>query len=98
MLASLQQRFIAFRYPRALRVGIAANMVARGMTGEEVSSFLTWYCRSTPYLKACSRAGATRFDLDYQPCGSVSGDEAAWARDRLHEVKDAKAAKKGRKA
>jgi sRNA-binding protein len=54
--------------------------------GEALDCFLTKWTQHPLYLVNCTRAGRPRYDLNGEPWGIVTEDEAAWARDRFHEA------------
>ncbi|MFP5518075.1 MAG: ProQ/FINO family protein [Alphaproteobacteria bacterium] len=67
-----------------LKVGITADIIARGVTGEDglplsrnrIERAVRDYCLGTKY-RAALVAGAIRVDLDGNPAGIVSPDQAA---------------------
>jgi hypothetical protein len=69
---------------RPLKVGITADIIARGVTGEDglplsrnrIERAVRDYCLGTKY-RAALVAGAIRVDLDGNPAGIVSPEQAA---------------------
>lgn len=69
---------------RPLKVGITADLIARGVTGEDGQSLsrsrieraVRDYCLGTKY-RAALVSGAVRIDLDGNPAGTVTPDHAA---------------------
>ncbi|MBY6265532.1 hypothetical protein EI613_26955 [Azospirillum sp. 412522] len=72
---------------RPLKVGITADLIARGITGEDgqplshkrIERAVRDYCLGTKY-DAALIPGAVRIDLDGNPAGSVSVSHAAGRR------------------
>jgi len=67
---------------RPLKVGVHLDLAAvlEGALSEiEIARGLNIYCSSWHYHKSCTE-GATRIDLNGQPCGSVTAAEAAAAK------------------
>lgn len=72
---------------RPLKIGITADIVARGVTGEDgqplsrkrIERAVRDYCLGTKY-DAALIPGAIRIDLDGNPAGSVSASHAASRR------------------
>ena len=72
---------------RPLKIGITADIVARGVTGEDglplsrkrIEQAVRDYCLGTKY-DAALIPGAIRIDLDGNPAGSVSASHAASRR------------------
>lgn len=68
--------------PRPLKLGIHRDLIAAGHPSRVVRAALGVYCSRRAYLKTL-RAGVPRLDLQGQPAGAVTADEAAEARARL---------------
>jgi hypothetical protein len=101
-LAVLSEWFpLAFKPPvfRPLKLRIHLDLIERApVTAEEVHAALSIHCHALSYLRA-QVAGAPRIDLDGNPAGVVSAEEAASARGGLagylQRLKARKAAKTG---
>jgi ProP effector len=99
VLAVLSELFpLAFRPPtfRPLKLKIHLDSIERApVTPEEVDAALSIHCRSLSYLRA-STEGAVRVDLDGNPAGTVTAEEAAGAAANVARIrqraKDRKAA------
>jgi ProP effector len=73
------------RRRRPLKVGIHADLLAAlEIAPKALGAALNFYCLNFHYLAACSE-GAVRIDLDGEPCGSVTAEEAACAKERLEQ-------------
>jgi ProP effector len=75
-----------------LKVGMGQDLAAAAagaITDEEISVAMRVYVGNKRYLKAL-REGAVRFDLDGNPAGVVTPNEAAHARHRIDRI-DARA-------
>jgi sRNA-binding protein len=78
-----------FRPPsfRPLKLKIHLDLIERApVTAEEVHAALSIHCRSLPYLRA-STEGAVRVDLDGNPAGAVTAEEAANAKARIAAIR-----------
>ena len=82
---------------RPLKIGIARDLLERGVDLDVIRAGLGSYCRSYGYLSAM-KAGASRVDLDGSVAGIVTAEEAASAQERLAELKPAPAAAKPKAA
>lgn len=74
---------------RPLKIGIAADLETRvaGMSKKRRRLFLKLYTHTKEYLDACIE-GAARVDLDSNPAGVVTAEEALYAaerRQRMHK-------------
>src|SRR5262249_7741391 len=67
---------------RPLKLRIRDDLIARGVPADVAPQGLAAYCASTGYLNAM-KAGATRIDLDGNAAGTVTGDEAEHAAQKL---------------
>ena len=67
---------------RPLKVGIANDLLARGISRQIVARGLHSYCNAYRYLVAL-QDGAVRIGLDGEPAGVVTADEAVNAQQRL---------------
>jgi ProP effector len=65
-----------------LKVGIANDLLARGISRQIVARGLHSYCNAYRYLVAM-QDGAVRIGLDGEPAGVVTADEAVYAQQRL---------------
>src|SRR5436190_9363888 len=65
-----------------LKVGIAKDLLARGINRHIVARGLHSYCNAYRYLVAM-QDGAVRIGLDGEPAGVVTADEAVYAQQRL---------------
>lgn len=91
-----QAFFIYEARRRPLKVGIRDDILAAldgAMDARELAIVLRFYSSNRGYLRAC-RAGAPRIDLEGNPAGAVTAEEATHAVERLQ----ARAAKQARKA
>ena len=84
-LVRLYPKCFAWNRPRPIKAGIFHDLVAAGHPPDEINQALGVYCDCARYLKAL-KAGAPRIDLDGRPVGTVSDDEARFARQRLAQV------------
>ncbi len=80
---------------RPLKLKIHLDLIERApVTAEEVDAALSIYCRAHSYLCA-STEGAVRVDLDGNPAGTVTTEEAANVKARIaairQQVKERKA-------
>ena len=71
-----------WRQPRPLKIGIREDLLADGHPRPAIRRALGAYCSRVKYLKAL-RAGTPRIDLQGQPAGEVTEDDAADAQARL---------------
>ena len=70
--------------PVPLKIGIRNDIAAalgESVTPVALTAALNRWCRSLAYLKAIAQVGAVRVDLQGQPAGSVTPEEAALARN-----------------
>jgi hypothetical protein len=67
--------------PRPLKIGLHDDLLAAGFAQAYLKRALTGYCRSHRYRRTLVE-GATRIDLDGQPAGVVTRDQAALPRPR----------------
>jgi ProP effector len=73
------------RRRRPLKIGIHRDVIAAlgdAVTAIELSSALGVYCANASYLRSMV-PGTIRIDLDGNPAGAVTEDEAVGARGRL---------------
>ncbi len=92
---SLAERFPAcfnFTTPQPLKIGIRDDLLALpdGFERPAVKRFLTRYC-NRPRYRRCLKAGAVRVDLQGQPAGLVTVEEAEAARTAVAAWKAHKA-------
>ena len=81
---------------RPLKIGIHKDLVARGVDRRTARIGLSRYCRQIGYHQALVE-GATRIDLDGQPTGIVTPQEARFAKKNYVAMLEAGASKqKGR--
>ncbi|WP_295399284.1 ProQ/FINO family protein [uncultured Thiocystis sp.] len=71
-----------WRQPRPLKIGIREDLLAVGHPRPAIRRALVAYCSRVKYLKAL-RAGTPRIDLQGQPAGEVTEDDAADAQAML---------------
>lgn len=74
---------------RPLKVGIHNDMLpalAGAITPTELAYTLACYVNNERYLRACSRAGAARIDLNGALAGHVTPEQANHARFKLSEM------------
>ncbi len=88
-LPALYPACFDWRQPRPLKLGIHRDLIAAGHPNRIVRGALGAYCSRRAYLKAM-RAGVPRIDLQGQPAGEITPDEAAEARARLSGATPAK--------
>jgi ProP effector len=86
---------------RPLAIGAGPELCERimsitGCTSLEASVAVRFSCRSIAYLRGC-RAGATRIDVDGNPAGEVTADEAAFAAETLAKALRRRDAKQGKR-
>ena len=90
------QTFVLERYQphRPLKVGIAADLVARcpELDRNKLGLVLGTYVRRVMYRKGMV-AGAARIDLDGNACGEVSASDAEHAAESLAEILASRQAK-----
>jgi ProP effector len=67
---------------RPLKIGLANDLLARGINRQVTARGLHSYCNAYRYLVAL-QDGAVRIGLDGEPAGVVTADEAANAQQRL---------------
>lgn len=81
--------------PQPLKIGIHRDLLERhpelDLSG--LKRALTLHTNRFSYQKALTKPGATRVDLDGQPAGEVTAEQAEMARQRLAELKAALKAK-----
>ena len=81
---------------RPLKIGIHKDLVARGVDRRLARIGLSRYCRQIGYHQALVE-GATRIDLDGQPAGIVTPQEARFAKKHYVAMLEAAVSKqKGR--
>jgi ProP effector len=82
--------FVVGAARRPLKVGISRDLMAAGtgLSRARVRHALHHYTRSIGYLTAMT-VGAARVDLNGEPAGSVTADEAAHAAERLARIRAA---------
>jgi ProP effector len=71
---------------RPLKVGIHLDILERtagAIEPKELSRALRFYTGNPAYLQRSTRPGAVRIDLDGQPAGEVTREQAACIRGRL---------------
>jgi ProP effector len=75
--------FVYERRRRPLKLGIHLDIAAAApeIPAKEIRTALRIYVTNTGYLHAC-KAGATRIDLNGEPAGCVTDDEARNAAER----------------
>lgn len=81
-LASRDPVCFDWRQPRPLKVGLREDFVADEHPPKAIRRALGAYCSRVKYLKAL-RAGTPRIDLQGQPAGDVTEDDAANAQAML---------------
>jgi len=77
---------------KPLKLGIAEDMLARGVAPETIKVGLRSYCRGVGYLSAM-KAGAARIDLDGNPAGVVTAEDAEYAARKRAEAAEKHQAK-----
>jgi ProP effector len=91
------QRFPATFFihkPKPLKIGIYDDLLAVGVLDEKgLSAFLRAYCKLGRYL-AVVVPGAQRVDLDGNPTGEVTAEEAQLAATALSVLHERRAARK----
>ena len=89
VLSVLSELFPAVFLPpafRPLKLKIHLDLIERALTAEEVAAALSIHCRSLSYLCA-STEGAVRVDLDGNPAGTVTTEEASNAKARIAAIR-----------
>jgi ProP effector len=90
VLSVLSELFpTVFRPPtfRPLKLKIHLDLIERApVTAEEFDAALSIHCRAHSYLCA-STEGAVRVDLDGNPAGTVTAEEAANAKARIAAIR-----------
>ena len=79
---------VKFRDRKPLKIGIAKDVAAAtegAITPEELEAAFGLYTRQTGYLKAL-KEGAVRVDLDGNPAGTVTAEQAAMARRHIERI------------
>ncbi|HEY1246080.1 MAG TPA: ProQ/FinO family protein [Hyphomicrobiaceae bacterium] len=79
---------VEFAGRRPLKVGISKDIAAAAegaITPAELESAMSVYCGHKAYLKKL-KEGAARVDLDGDPAGTVTADQAANARRRIERI------------
>jgi sRNA-binding protein len=86
--------------PKPLKIGIHLELLERHPDLDFVGlkRALTLHCGRFAYQKALTKPGAARLDLEGQPDGEVTAEQAEIARQRLAELKAALKAKKATKS
>ncbi len=81
--------------PKPLAIGIHRVLLERHqeLDFSGLKRALTLHTNRFSYQKALTKPGATRVDLDGQPAGEVTAEQAEMARQRLAELKAALKAK-----
>ena len=70
---------------KPLKLGIDHDLIERGIALACVRAGVATYCRSNSYLAAL-QTGAPRLDLDGNPAGVVTADDASFAAGKLAEA------------
>ncbi len=78
-LAELFPACFDWEQPRPLKIGIHEHLIRAGHDRATVLRSLKAYC-TAPRYRAALQAGAARIDLQGQPAGGVTAEEAAHAR------------------
>lgn len=90
--------------PPPLKIGISKDILDSGLpkdrpfTAREIQKGLQHYCNLPKYKKGLQKDGRIRIDLDGQPAGQVSPEEAEKAREKLKSMEQAKLDKARAKA
>lgn len=90
--------------PTPLKIGISKDILDSGLpkdcpfTAREIQKGLQRYCNVPKYKKGLRKEGRIRIDLDGQPAGQVSPEEAEKAREKLKSMEQAKLDKARAKA
>jgi sRNA-binding protein len=90
----------AFRPPsiRPLKIGIRADLIARApVTEAEAEIALGYHCRSLRYLRGMIE-GAPRIGLDGLEVGTVTADDATFAKVRIAAIRQRRKARKAASA
>jgi len=74
--------FEASDYPRALKIGIRDDLVARfpHVKPWRLAGWIALWCRRIQYHRAVARGGV-RFNLDGNPAGRITEAERAYGRE-----------------
>ena len=86
--------------PKPLKIGIHHDLLERHpeLDLPGLKRALTLYTSRFSYQKALTKLGAIRMDLDGNPAGEVTEEQAEIARQRLAELKSVRKAKESAKA
>jgi ProP effector len=97
LLAVIRQRFpetFFIHKPKPLKIGIYNDLLALGVLDQKgLRAFLGAYCKLGRYLAALV-PGAQRVDLDGNPTGEVTPEEAEIAAKALSALHERRAARK----
>lgn len=91
MLVALCPQLFNVESPKPLKVGIGKDVrrlirdKGLDIPNSQISTGLMAYTQSEAYQKVLSEGGS-RFDLDGQPCGEVTGEQQARAKRKLDEL------------
>ncbi len=92
-LAILREQFPACFFPLThifrppIKIGIHRDILARlPLPQAHVAEAMRFYTYGVAYLRASTVEGATRLDLDGQPCGAVTAGEATFAKIKLQAI------------
>jgi len=86
--ADVPRVFTVADYPRALKVGIRHDLIARypHVKAWKLNRWLNRWCGRSAYHKAVS-IGGVRFDLDGKPAGRSTEDERAYAGVKVAKMR-----------
>jgi len=79
---------VAFAGRRPLKVGIGTDIATAtegAITSEELEAAMNLYCSQKRYQNTL-KEGAQRVDLDGNPAGVVTAEQAAYARRRIERI------------
>jgi ProP effector len=86
---------VKYRDRRPLKIGIADDVAAAvegAITSDELDAAFAVYTRQPGYLRGL-KGGAARVDLDGNPAGAVTAEQAATARRHLERIRTRQSAR-----
>ena len=100
MLRETYPALFAAEQPPPLKIGIHKDLLARhpDLNARVLRHALAWLCERPRYQYAVRKEGAVRIDLDGQPAGEVTAEQAGIAKSKLTAWKAKKPAKSAAQA
>lgn len=95
LLRETYPALFAAEQPPPLKIGIHKDLLARhpDLNARVLRHALSWLCERPRYQYAVRKEGAVRLDLDGQPTGEVTAEQATIAKSKLTARKAKKSAK-----